>query len=240
MSKRFPQHAQQRTIDGRKLREVQVVRDRSDELGPRDGFLHLRRLVVRNLYDDGSHSEEYPCDIVSRRFVDAVTVVLYQRTSEGILVGLRENLRVPIWLRRSEDKLPFPDDPRFDTMLETVAGVIETHDAAGGDVRATLRSRAAAEAFEEVGLAVPEEAILDLGGASFPSPGITDEKVFFCAAEVDFDAAQAPRGDGSIMEEVGGLVVISLDEAITRCRDGDIGDMKTEIALGRLRARLDS
>lgn len=239
MSGRFPADAQQRSVDGRELRDVEVVQDRTDELGPRDGFLQLRRLVVRNTYTDGSVSDAYPCDIVSRRFVDAVTVVLYQRSGEDILVGLRENLRVPIWLRRSESKLPFPDEPRFDTILETVAGVIETQDADEGDLRSTLRSRAAAEAFEEVGMTVPEDAILDLGGASFPSPGITDEKVFFCAAEVDFSAAEPPRGDGSVMEEVGGLVVLTLSEALDRCRDGRIGDMKTEIALRRLQERLE-
>jgi len=39
-------------------------------------------------------------------------------------------------------------------------------------------------------------------------------------------------------EEVGGLVVLPLAEALTRCRDGRIADMKTEIALRRLAERL--
>lgn len=225
------------TSDGRRLERVEVLRDRSDELGPKDGFLLLQRLLVRNVYDDGTTSAEYPCDIVSRRCVDAVTVVLFARDGDRVRVGLRENLRVPIWLRRESDKIAFTDDPRHDTMLETVAGILEREDGEH-DLGHALRRRAAAEAKEEVGIEVPLEKILDLGGASFPTPGVTDEKVFFQAAEVDFDRAQPADGDGSTMEEVGGLVIVELDEAIERCRDGRIADMKTEIALLRLRERL--
>jgi hypothetical protein len=61
--------------------------------------------------------------------------------------------------------------------------------------------------------------------------------VFFVAAEADLEAAAPPPGDGSVMEEAGGLVILDLDDAIARCRDG-VADMKTEIALVRLRDRL--
>lgn len=211
-----------------------MLRDDAPDRGPREGFLHLQRLVVRNVYDDGTRSQDYPCDIVSRRCVDAVTVVLFEERDQVVHVGLRENLRVPIWLRRTSTKLLFADEPRHDTMVETVAGVLEDGDAAS-DLQATLRARAAAEAREEVGLDVDEDAIHLLGGASFPSPGITDEKVFFAAARVALDRARPARGDGSTMEDVGGLVVLELGHAIELCREGRIADMKTEIALLRLR-----
>ncbi|MBK9383777.1 MAG: NUDIX hydrolase [Planctomycetes bacterium] len=219
--------------------EVEVLEDRADRCGPRGGFLQLQRLLVRNLYPDGTSSEPYPCDVVSRRGVDAVTIALFEREADGrVIVGLRENLRVPIWLRRRKTDLPFPDDPPQGTVLETVAGILEPADRELGSLRAALRRRAALECEEEIGLPVPEDRILDLGGASFPTPGIGDEKVYFAAAEVRFAHAGSAHGDGSVMEEVGGLVLLELEEALARCRDGRIPDMKTEIALARLRDRL--
>ena len=131
----------------------------------------------------------------------------------------------------------FPETPPLSTILETVAGILEPQDAGHGLDRA-LRLRASAEAVEEVGIPVPPERILDLGGAAFPTPGVADEKVYFKAAEVDLSQAHAPEGDGSVMEEVGGLVILPLHEAIARCRSGAIPDMKTEIALVRLRDQL--
>jgi len=218
----------------REVRDVEIV-----GIEPaRRPFLAIDRLAVRNHYADGRRSETYPCDVVSRRGVDAVTVIVWQRGDDGrVRVGLRENLRPAVWLRRARSAIPFPDDePEPATVIETAAGIIEDEDAAL-PLPAALRIRAAAECREELGLDVDPAAIEPLGGAAYPSPGITDEKVFFVAAEADLDAAAAPTGDGSVMEEAGGLVVLDLDEAIARCRDG-VTDMKTEIALVRLRERL--
>ncbi len=46
--------------------------------------------------------------------------------------------------------------------------------------------------------------------------------------------AHPPAGDGSVMEEGTRVVVLELHDAITRCREGTIPDMKTEIGLLRL------
>ena len=37
-----------------RLEDVEIVEDRTDAVGPRDGFLKLRRLVVRNRYGAGA------------------------------------------------------------------------------------------------------------------------------------------------------------------------------------------
>jgi ADP-ribose pyrophosphatase len=222
---------------GRHLEDIQILEDLAEKRGPREGFLKLFRYRVRNVYTDGSKSQPYSCDVVSRPTVDAVTVVLYERRGDDILVGLRENLRAPIWLRRKNPSIPFPEDTPPDTILETVAGVLEPSDAEH-DKELGLCIRAAAECKEEVGIDVIPEEIVPLGGASFPTPGCADEMVYFAAVEVDFRLAEPPQGDGSTMEEVGGLVLMPLDEALRRCRDGRIPDMKTEIALCRLRDRI--
>lgn len=225
--------------DPKQLREIEVVADRTDETGPRDGFLRVTRFTLRNRYADGSVSETYSCDVVSRPGVDAVTVIVWDRTADGrVRVGLRENARPAIWLRPERSELLFPnDEPAPATVIETAAGILEPSDAEH-PIAEACRRRAAAECEEEIGITVDPSTIVELGAPAHPSPGITDEKVFFVSVQADLDSARPPQGDGSVMEEVGGLVIVDLDEAIERVRNGPAGDMKTEIALLRLRDRL--
>src|SRR5436309_9742209 len=71
--------------------ELEVL---SDELVGRGGFLHLRRLRLRNLRPDGSRSEEWLCDFVERKKgVDAVVLVLHRDAPAGVEVLLRDGLR---------------------------------------------------------------------------------------------------------------------------------------------------
>lgn len=213
---------------------VEIVEDRTRESTCERGFLTLRRLVVRNRYQDGSASEAYPCDLVRRPGSDAVVAVLYRFRDGRAEVLLREGLRVPIYLRRAETFV-HPDPREYTSILEVVAGMVEAGDPTGP---AGLRRRAAVEALEEAGCSVPEAAFSVLGSETFASPGTTDEKLYFCAAEVDFDARGAAEGDGSVMEEWGRLHVLELGAALDACRTGAIPDMKTEVALTRLAEHL--
>ena len=227
----------------KKIRDIEILEDQSESRGPKEGFLKLSRYLLRNQYVDGTSSRPYPCDVISRRFIDAVTILLYQDMGDGsIRVGLRENLRAPVFLRGRNPEVLFHEDPPYTTLLETVAGVIEDTDLEEGrgetDLEAVLRTRAAEECQEEVGIDIDIEAVEELGAASFPTPGVGDEKVYFKAVRCDLDQARIPCGDGSVMEEVGGLVLMGLAEAIEGCRSGRIADMKTEIALVRLRDKL--
>jgi hypothetical protein len=117
------------------------------------------------------------------------------------------------------------------SVCELVAGVVEASDEPGA---AGLRGRAAVETLEEAGLALPPEAFAPIGGETFASPGMSDEKLFFCAAPADIAGAKTGRGDGSVMEEGGHIVLLELADAIAACRAGDIPDMKTELGLLRL------
>ncbi|MEZ6015711.1 MAG: NUDIX hydrolase [Planctomycetota bacterium] len=209
---------------------VEIVEDRTTASRCDLGFLTLRRLVVRNRYTDGSSSAPYPCDVLRRPGSDAVVAVLYRIREGRVEVLLREALRVPIYLRRSETFV-HPDPREYNSIIEVVAGMVERGDAPGP---AGLRRRAAVEALEEAGCAVPEAAFAVLGGETFASPGTGDEKIFFCAAETELEARSAADGDGSVMEEWGRLHVMELGEALDACRSGAIPDMKTEVALLRL------
>ena len=53
------------------LPAITIVEDRTAESRCDRGFLTLERLRLRNEYSDGSRSEVYDCDLVSRRGVDA-------------------------------------------------------------------------------------------------------------------------------------------------------------------------
>lgn len=213
---------------------IDIVGDRTAELGPDEGFLQLRRLTMRNRYDDGSTSADYACDMVSRRRVDAVAVVLYDRTPDGsVRVALKEGVRPPVYLRKDK-AIPHGGTAEHLLVAEIVAGMLEAEDDDGDGIE----RRAVAECMEEAGARVDRAAIATLGGPMFASPGLSDEMVHYRCVETDLGALGTPTGDGSVMEEAGGVVLLPLEEAIARCRDGRIPDAKTEIALVRLRDRL--
>jgi len=210
--------------------DVEVVEDRTAQSRCDVGFLKLARLMVRNVYADGTKSAPYACDVMSRRDVDAVTIVLYEIDAvRRVRVLLKEGLRPAAYLRRLKN-LARPDKKPWLFVAEIAAGVLEASDAGQDGVE----RRAAIETHEECGVLVSPSAIERLGGAMFPSPGVTDEYVHFRAATVPVDLGKGGDGDGSMMEQGQRVLVLDLVEAIARCRRGEIPDMKTEIGLLRL------
>jgi ADP-ribose pyrophosphatase len=219
-----------------RVASVEIVEDRTEKSRCDEGFLKVSRLVLRNRYEDGSLSETYPCDVVSRPGSDAVVAVLYEiGPDKKVRVLLREGLRAPIYLRRHR-KFVHPDARTYTAIHELVAGLLEDRD---GEGERALRHRAAVESAEEAGLRVPPGQFTILGGETFASPGTSDEKLFYAAAAVRLDVAGDAPGDGSVMEQNARLVPMELGEAIALCRQGIIPDMKTEIGLLRLAEHLD-
>jgi ADP-ribose pyrophosphatase len=215
------------------VRDVEILEDRTAGSRCDEGFLRVRRFVLRNHYTDGSVSRPYPCDVVSRRRVDAVAVVLWHRDERGrIHVHYRESTRPPVWLRRTKQaELPCPDPHPYDLLGEIVAGVLEEDDLG----REGIIRRGAIEAKEEAGYEVELARVRELGqGGYFPSPGVTDEKVYLVAVEVDPRGRGAAEGDGSVQEEGARLVIRELRETIRACRRGELADAKTELAVLRL------
>jgi ADP-ribose pyrophosphatase len=214
-----------------KLRSIEIVEDRTRASRCDEGFLRVARLRLRNVYEDGSRSEPYACDVVSRPGSDAVVAILFERSREGgVRVVLREGPRAPVYLRRNK-RFVHPDTRTYLTLLELVAGLVEAGDLPGPQ---GLCQRAAVEAREEAGMEVAAQAFTPLGGETFASPGTSDEKLWFCAAAADPGRAVAPEGDGTAMEEAGRIVLRPLGEAIAACRSGEIPDLKTEVGLLRL------
>jgi ADP-ribose pyrophosphatase len=214
--------------------DVEVVEDLSAKSRCDEGFLLMRRLRLRNVYADGTKSEPYPCDVMSRRDVDAVTVVLYEVDgARRVRVLLKEGLRPAVLLRR-EKAVGEHDLRPWLHVAEIVAGVLEAGDEEDGGIA----RRAATEAQEECGVPVHAASVEPLGGSMFPSPGVTDESVYFRAAQVPVDLGRGGDGDGSKMEEGQRALVLDLADAIAKCRRGEIPDMKTEVGLLRLCDRI--
>ncbi|MCG3135754.1 MAG: hypothetical protein HMLKMBBP_03510 [Planctomycetes bacterium] len=213
--------------------DVEVAEDRTAAATCTGGFLKLRRLMLRNVYADGTRSAPYPCDVMSRAHVDAVAMVLFERGrghEPRLRVMLKEGIRPAVYLRKDKSVEHGEASPWL-KVIEIAAGMLEATDRGEGGIE----RRAAAEAREECGVAVDPRDVVDLGGAMFPSPGVTDERVHFRAVPVPLDAAHAaPSGDGSPMEQGTRPVVMTMDDALAACRRGEIPDMKTEIALLRL------
>jgi ADP-ribose pyrophosphatase len=205
-----------------------------DRLHGEGGFLAVRRVHLRNRYDDGKLSRPYVVDFATRpKGVDAVVVACYHRGPQGVQVLVRDGLRPAMRLGRGGAALPERRDYLFFT--ELVAGIIEPDDQG----EAGLRARAAAEVAEEAGYTVDPAAVELLGAGTFPTPGAMPEKYWLTAVEIADPAAQQPlEGDGSPMEEGASTWWMSLDDAIAACLRGDIEDCKTEITLRRLRDRL--
>jgi ADP-ribose pyrophosphatase len=226
-------------LAGDDVLDVEVVEDRTRGSRADEGFLTVRRLVVRTKFRDGTASEPYPCDVLSRVRTDAVALLLYEVTGaaprggrkarRGLRVLLKTGVRPPVFLRRHL-KLTQPDTRPYGRLVEMVAGMLEPEDTG----RHGVARRAAAEALEEAGVEVAVKDVVPLGAESFPSPGVTDEKVHFRAAAADLGARRAPQGDGSAMEHGTQVLVLPVEDAIAACRRGDVPDMKTELALLRL------
>lgn len=217
-----------------KLDSIELVTDNTQSSRCDQGFLRVRRLVLRNRYLDGSQSQPYNCDIVERRQVDAVAIVLYDDAPDSsgrrrVQVLLRRGIRAPIYLRHQMDNRGRPE-PRYSSILEIVAGVLEEQDRGFEGVD----QRAVEEASEEAGLRIGRSDISSLGASFFPSPGITPEKVYLAACHTNLHDRHEAEGDGSVMEEGASVEIYELAEAIAMCRNGKIQDAKTEIALLRL------
>ena len=200
----------------------------SDERIGDGGFLRIRRVRLCVRRSDGTRSKEGLYDFIERPMGDdAVVVVLWHRAAGGVRVLLRHAPRVPLYFR----------DPAVGRdHTEVVAGILE----AGEEGWAAIQKRAAAEAHEEAGYVVAPDAVERLGPAVFPTAGMFAERFYFAAAEIaDPARAVPPPTDGSPFEEGARLEWVALDEALRRCDEGAICDLKTELALRRLRAKIE-
>lgn len=215
------------------LRTIRTLDDLSSRTPWDQGFFRLRRLLLQNVYLDGTQSQPYRCDVLERRGVDAVVVFLYRWEGEEVRVLFRECIRPAVYLRR-ERPHAIEDGRQHTILIEAPAGILEPEDRGLEGVKA----RAAIEAEEEAGVRIAPEDVRLLGHGAFSAPGIMAEKIFFATALFDPATRKEPKTDGSPFEERGAVFELSLDEALARIEEGALCDMKTEVGLRRLAAAL--
>jgi ADP-ribose pyrophosphatase len=208
---------------------IDVVRDRTAESRCDEGFLRVRRLVLRNRYADGTSSAEYPYDLVERTAMDAVVMVLFARDGAERTVCLRTAIRPPLAFRSGYD-IPIAEPRPSARLWELPAGLIEPSEKGIAGVLAC----AARETLEETGFALEPSAFTLLGPPAALSPGVLGEKIYFACAEVDPGARVAPTEDGTPVEERAEIRFVSIGEALAAIGDGRIADTKTEVGIRRL------
>lgn len=208
---------------------IEIVEDFTSTGRCDEGFLHVRRLRVRNVRADGSRSPVYRVDVVDRPRLDAVAVLVWRRRADGAVEFLtRQNLRPAAFFRK--DKSPTVPDGRSHLFCEEiVAGLMEVADQG----EAGIRHRAAEEVHEEAGFTVEAASVQLLGKPFFVAPGIISEKIFLAAVDVTGLERVEAKGDGSPLEEGGAISWRSEAELRGAIADGTIQDAKTELALDR-------
>jgi ADP-ribose pyrophosphatase len=210
---------------------LEVVEDFTASARCDEGFVHVRRLKVRNRRADGSHSPVYRVDVVDRPRLDAVAVLVWRKGPSGLEVLTRQNLRPAAYFRK--DKVPpVPDGREHLFCEEIVAGLLEPTDHG----EAGLKHRAAEEVFEEAGFKVAATAVQLLGPPFFVAPGIISEKIFLAAVDVTGLEGTEPAGDGSPLEEGGAPTWRSTQALAAAIASGQVQDAKTELALARFLA----
>lgn len=210
------------------------LRQVAREPGPQP-FLSLDRHWLVARFPDGTESDAFGYDSMTRRALDAVVIVIWRRVDAEVCVYLRTAVRPPLLERQTH---PGAVDRQHEVCLwELPAGLIEPEDLAeDGAPEPSIRRAAAREAEEELGFRLGAERFRLLGPGVFPSPAMIAERQFFAYAEVTNEPQAIPSLDGSPLEEHATICLISLARALEYCDRGSIVDSKTELALRRFSA----
>jgi ADP-ribose pyrophosphatase len=210
---------------------LELIEDLSPDTG--EGFLRLVRRRLRVHYPDGSTSDAFVYDEVDRRAIDAAVIAARYVGADGVRrVVLRSSIRPPLYFRDpARAPIAFPE--RHGALWELPAGLVEVDEQSPEGL---LRG-AARELSEEAGFAVDPARLSALGPSTYPCAGVIAERHFFFEVVVDPASRGEPSLDGSALERDGKLIDVPLVAALEMCRNGEIEDAKTEIALRRLAER---
>jgi len=213
--------------------DVEFVQDLTRESAPDVGYLRRRRVRAKSVLSDGRRTAPYVVDWVERApgREDAVAICVHAEIEGRRWVLLRRQLRVA-----QHVAIGHP------LSLEVVAGILEPG--------RSVEEMAVLEAHEEAGLRLQPSQVRPLGQPIFPVAASFSERIHLVEAAVPaeaFEAMEAPPTDGSPMEEGADLWLGRLDEALRLAYAAPgsepsglfLTDAKTEIALHRLRDRLE-
>jgi ADP-ribose pyrophosphatase len=179
-------------------------------------FLGLDRVQACCAFPNGTTSEPFLYDVVTRVAVDAVVILPTFRRNGVDFVVLRSALRVPMALRR----------PELGNLWELPAGLVE--------VGERPEEAAARELLEEVGAKLEPSALRPLGAPVTPAPAVIAEIQHFVRAEISPDEVGIPEEDGSPLERFAHVLALPLPTALDALARSGLIDAKTELGLRRL------
>ncbi|HEY3236038.1 MAG TPA: NUDIX hydrolase [Polyangiaceae bacterium] len=201
---------------------------------PQSGFLRIVRRRYCALYPDGSRSQPFEYDEVSRVALDASVIAAHFVGADGRRqVFLRSAVRPPLATRGLRGAPGHGAQPSGE-IWELPAGLVEPKDSSSDPARdAALR-----ELEEELGFRVRPDQLCQLGPSVFVAPGMIAEQHTYFEVEVNPEERGQPTLDGSALEFFGAVITVPLEDALEWCRQGLVEDAKTELALRRLHERL--
>ncbi len=208
---------------------LSIEDDLTDRSSPSGGFVNLRRLSLVAHYPNGEKSSPFRYDMATRAALDAAIIAAHFVRNGERYVLLRSALRPPAALR-SDATWVATTGAMPGNQWEVAAGLVEPGESP--------RACAARELLEELGAAVKETDLQDLGPPTFPSGGLLAERHIYFHVEVDRSRFVVPTLDGSPLEHGATIIEATLADALEACRAGEIADAKTELALRRLKERL--
>lgn len=200
------------------------------------GFSILERYVVVNEYRDGSYSDAYNCDIVSRRSIDGVGIIPYAYIEGELNVLLISNFRaVALFREKILGKKELKDIDEYTlSMVEVPAGILEESELKLKKIEDGVKRCASRELLEETGYRIEPKHINMLGSFYYSSPGIITERIFVTTCDITGKKPEEPKTDGSVMEENIKPFFLPLKDAMKWCEEGVIRNALAEIAVNRL------
>lgn len=196
---------------------------------PETGFLKIKRSELTFHYPDGSSSEPFTVDRMSRIAEDAVGILAWFRVDNTPHIYLRSAVRPSLTLR-DYTTTGLKEAKDIGNLWELPAGGIEKEEK-GYD---GILTAAARECQEELGFSLAPEQFKFLGKRTFLDVGSSGVRMFLLHCEVDPTSRVPPATDGSPMERGGEIVDIPLSEGLTAINEGYIIDSYTEIGIRRL------
>jgi 8-oxo-dGTP pyrophosphatase MutT (NUDIX family) len=166
-------------------------------------------------YPNGTFSEDFIHDVVTRENLDAVVICAYDMT------GFEQGQEPKIWLRSCvrpsvSTRAPFPNS--LGSGWELPAGLIDDGE--------TPEQAAVRELYEEVGFKV--DSADECGRPVWGSVGISPELLYYYSVNVTGLERHTPTEDGSPTERHGECVLVPMSAAL------EVGDMKTDVGVYRL------
>jgi ADP-ribose pyrophosphatase len=180
--------------------------------------VNLQRVDIVARFPGGETSAPFAYDAATRTGIDAVVIVAWHRVGRSRRVYLRTAVRVPLALREG---MTTSDA----NMWEVPAGII--------DAGETPRDAAVRELGEELGFDVDPSRLRELGGFTWPSPGLIAERHYYFMIDLTGERQGVPTEDGSPLERAACIVDLPVEELLARCRRGELHDAKTELAIRR-------